>query len=86
MIEAHQGQVSVNLNEVLSNHIFNREKMSLCPQLIFLFLKLMSASLSLFTSSTLYPLTFSLLTFGFELLAPTQTASTLLPDLDIAVL
>jgi hypothetical protein len=54
--------------------------------MILLFLKMMSASLSLFTSSTLYPLTFSLLTFGFELLAPKQTASALLPDLDIAVL
>ena len=86
MIEAYQGKDSVNLNEILNNHIFNRDKLSLCPQLILLFLKLMSASLSLFTPSTLYPLTFSFLTFAFELLAPTQTASTLLPDSDLAVL
>ena len=86
MIEAHQGQDSVNLNEILNGHIFNSDKMNICPQLILLFLKMMSASLSLFTPSTLYPMTFSLLTFAFELLAPTQTASALLPDLDLAVL
>ena len=84
MIESHLD--SVNLTDILTTHIFNRDKLSLCPQLIHLFLKLLSASLSLLPPSALYPLTLTLLTFAYDLLAPAPTATAPLPDLDLALL
>ena len=86
LIEAHQSLDSVNLNEILNSQIFNRDHITMCPNMVLFFLKLMPASISLFNSSTLYALSFSLLTFAYELLAPTQTASALLPEFDIAAI